>query len=167
MREDVAVGSEIVVQFRDTPSDNGFDPIRNEISRGGLSELQRPCGFVVEAVSAQGVFVRGDVNRDWVINLLDAIAILGHLYDSHVGPTIPCLDAADIDDNGVIIVTDVIQLLNFLFTGGASPALPFPNPGRDTPAVDDLPCMGQESGWLRDVARLPERMLWPAQWADR
>ncbi len=62
---------------------------------------------------------------------------LGALFLGETEPT--CADAADADDNGKVDVTDPVYLLNFLFTGGAPPALPFAECGQD-PTVDDLRC---------------------------
>lgn len=142
---DVPVGTEIGIDFRRTPSENGLPPIRTEISRSGSSEIHGTCGLVVEIVSQDELFVRADANRDWRVDLSDAVAILGTVFtSSHAGAA--CLDAADVDDDGAIRVTDALHLLNFLFRSGPSPAIPYPLAGRDTAVTDSLGCLAPENG---------------------
>ena len=81
-------------------------------------------------------FFRGDANGDRSVDLADAVFTLNYLFAS--GPTPPCPDAADSDDNGRILVNDPIMTLNELF-GVISTVIPAPYPdeGRD-PTPDDL-----------------------------
>jgi hypothetical protein len=139
----VLPGTEVLVEFRELPGGDGERPVRNEILLSEDAEVLvlEPCGMVLEVAPENELFVRGDANRDWIVNLPDAIAILGHLFDSQVGPELPCLEAADVDDNGLIMITDVVQLLSFLFSGGALPQPPFPYPGRESPVDDSVPCI--------------------------
>ncbi|MBT6969456.1 MAG: hypothetical protein HOA02_11800 [Planctomycetes bacterium] len=81
-------------------------------------------------------FVRGDADADGAINLVDAIAILIHLFS---GGTIPCNDAADIDDDGALSLPDPIGLLDYMFSNGPAPPPPFPACGIDL-TVDALEC---------------------------
>ncbi|HVR76488.1 MAG TPA: hypothetical protein VMT52_19315, partial [Planctomycetota bacterium] len=79
---------------------------------------------------SSGAFSAGGDTRD-VHSILKAI-FLG-------GETLPCEDAADLNDDGAVELSDAILLLNFLFRGGAPPASPFPASGIDeTP--DSLGC---------------------------
>ncbi len=85
-------------------------------------------------------FHRGDADDNGVLQLTDAIRILGFLFLGGQEPT--CLDAADADDNGVLQLTDAIRILGFLFLGGPPPAAPGPPPdacGID--AAKDLGCV--------------------------
>ena len=66
-------------------------------------------------------FVRGDVNNDTVINLLDSFATLAHLFGRELAS---CRDASDLNDDGAVDVTDAVIGLEFLFRGGAPPAAP-------------------------------------------
>jgi hypothetical protein len=142
---DVPVGTEIGIDFRRTPGENGLPAIRTEISKSGSSEIHGTCGLVVEIVSQDELFVRADANRDWRVDLSDAVAILGTVFtSSHAGAE--CLDAADVDDDGAIRVTDALHLLNFLFRSGPSPAIPYPLAGRDTAVTDSLGCLAPENG---------------------
>jgi hypothetical protein len=82
-------------------------------------------------------FVRGDVNDDGAVNIVDAIAILDYLFAG--GDMPPCLDAADIDDNGSLEITDPIIILRYLFADGPPPVFPFPNCGYDV-TEDAISC---------------------------
>jgi len=82
--------------------------------------------------------VRGDANNDGVLNVSDAVTILGHLFSGRIVPN--CHDRLDVNDDGKINVADTITLLAYLFAGGPPPPPPFPDPGVD-PTPDDLePC---------------------------
>ncbi|MBT6542449.1 MAG: hypothetical protein HOM39_12910, partial [Planctomycetes bacterium] len=81
-------------------------------------------------------FIRGDADADGAINLVDAIAILIHLFS---GGTIPCNDAADFDDDGALSLPDPIGLLDYMFSNGPAPPPPFPACGIDL-TVDALEC---------------------------
>lgn len=82
-------------------------------------------------------FVRGDVNGDGDLNLVDVARLLAVLFQGGVEP---CEDAVDIDDNGSLEVTDAIALLNYLFLGGGAPAAPFPSCGEDPTPLDGVTC---------------------------
>ncbi len=84
-------------------------------------------------------FLRGDVNRDGLMNLADAIALLGFLFSGGTAPT--CGDAADFNDDGSGDISDAIFCLSYLFSNGPAPAHPFPGCGIDsTPSTLLLPC---------------------------
>ncbi|MEM7164419.1 MAG: hypothetical protein AAF581_03090 [Planctomycetota bacterium] len=82
-------------------------------------------------------FIRGDATADGTLNISDAIFTLSYLVLGGAPP--PCMDGADIDDNGAVNIVDPVQLLHFLFAGFAMPAPPFPNCGND-PTMDVLDC---------------------------
>ena len=65
-------------------------------------------------------FVRGDANADGVIEMADALVILGKLYGGD--DKVHCDDAADTNDDGAVEMNDAVQILNFLFGGGKPPA---------------------------------------------
>lgn len=89
-------------------------------------------------LQAQGepcIFIRGNVvdkNPDSspVVDLNDAIDILAILFLNRSTP--PCGDAADVNDNGLVELSDYTYLVNFLFNGGPPPPSPFPEAGEDT-----------------------------------
>ena len=82
-----------------------------------------------------GVFLRGDVTCDGLVNIADVALIAAYVAGSGSAPVL--LDSADVDDNGVIHIGDAVQLATWLFDGGAPPAAPFPSPGTD-PTPDGL-----------------------------
>ncbi len=67
----------------------------------------------------------------------DAIGTLFRLFLG--APTVPCLDAADADDDGALTVTDPIRTLHHLFRGGEPLPEPTGRPGLD-PTLDGLDC---------------------------
>ncbi len=82
------------------------------------------------------LFVRGDVNGDGRLSIVDPVTCLYYLF---AGKTVPCVDAADVDDGGNVNLADVILLLRWLFLAESSPpSSPYPAPGID-PTPDDLP----------------------------
>jgi len=87
------------------------------------------------------LFVRGRVNTsDEVADLSDAVYIFGFVFLGNTAPT--CLDAADVNDDGELDLSDGVALLNYVFTGGPPPPPPSPEdacPGAD-PTADGLDC---------------------------
>jgi hypothetical protein len=137
---DAEVGSQTLIEFRSTPAADGLPPIHNEISRQGASEPHGACGVTVEIVSGDELFLRGDANRNWRLEVGDPVAVLQQLFGRST--TVPCTDAADFDDSGFLSITDAIGILRFLFLGEAAPSPPYPAPGLDTPVIDGLGCVG-------------------------
>jgi hypothetical protein len=83
-------------------------------------------------------FLRGDPDGSTVIDLSDAVSILGYLFLAGEAP--PCFDAADADDSGKLDLTDPVSILTYLYMGGPEPAAPFPDCGSDTTS-DALSCV--------------------------
>jgi hypothetical protein len=131
------------ISFDETPGLDGGPSIPNELVRQGSTESLRLCGLRVKIVPETELFLRGDVNRDWRINIADAVEILRLLFARR--PPLPCLEAADFNDDGVLGADDVIRLLTFIFVSGPPPLPPYPNPGKDP---EDSPgylgCMAEE-----------------------
>lgn len=97
-------------------------------------------GATLEAQSSlQAQFVRGDTNADGNLDISDAIAALGYLFDPSVDPP-SCLDAADANDDEAVDIADSVYLLAYLF--GDGPTLPAPGPdcGEDPTSPADLSC---------------------------
>ncbi|HAK97616.1 MAG TPA: alpha-2-macroglobulin [Planctomycetes bacterium] len=82
------------------------------------------------------LFVRGDANRDLILDIADAIAMLAHLFAG--GPS-TCADAMDSNDDGRLNIADPIYLLSYLFASGSPPPPPQGAPG-DDPTADGLGC---------------------------
>lgn len=87
-----------------------------------------------------GEFLRGDANDDAVVDLSDALTLLGHLFIGD--PEHPaCPRSLDVDGGGTIELTDAIFLLGALFLGTAEIPDPYPacGPGIE---VGELECPG-------------------------
>ena len=68
-------------------------------------------------------FLRGDANVDGSVDAADPIVILGYLFQG--SPVLLlCPDAADVNDDEAVHVSDAINLLAFLFGSGTPPGLP-------------------------------------------
>lgn len=95
-----------------------------------------PGGAPVEEPVVE--FVRGDVDANLRLNILDVTAILKVLFNSATPP--PCRDRLDTNDDGNVSLSDPLYLSNALFIRGPSIPEPFPEAGGD-PTPDDLPCL--------------------------
>jgi hypothetical protein len=83
-------------------------------------------------------FRRGDVDANGVVEITDAVKLLGYLFLG--GGTPECLEAGDTDDNGVIDITDAVTNLGYQFLGQAPPAAPGPLTCGPDPAEPMLGC---------------------------
>jgi PKD repeat protein len=133
-----------------TPGTRTLIEIKNQLGRPPLSNIFTVEGrSLLPALGEGGVvsierltlppprfFVRGDTDLNGVVELTDAVAILGYLFTGAGAPR--CLDAADATDDGALNLTDAIFTLNFLFKSERYPAPPYPEPGMD-PTGDALP----------------------------
>src|SRR5262249_22817969 len=61
-----------------------------------------------------------------------------------------CPDAADVNDDGIVNISDPVYLLRFLFQGGPGPPPPFPVCGAD-PTADSLGCASYTTCVLSSV----------------
>ena len=96
-------------------------------------------GLTARSPAQDADFSRGDANVDGILDLSDAVAILGFLF---LTEPLGCLDAADADDSGDLNVADAIVSLGYVFAGGA----PFPTPGPGECGPDPTPdALGCES----------------------
>lgn len=118
-----------------------FDRLEDDVAYGRLGCGEEPQllgwptpGGVNEEAT---LFRRGDANADGHPDLSDAVFTLIYLFAGGDEP--PCLDSADLDDDGSLQLTDPIRQLNFLFMTGAVPASPYPKCGPD-PTVEELSC---------------------------
>jgi len=108
---------------------------------GGASSRHAVDNFILQlpAEARETEFVRGDVNGTLLVDLSDAIALLGNLFFLPGAPSPACRDILDGNDDGAIDLTDAVFLLRFLFLGGSEIPPPYPDPGRD-PTPDGLAC---------------------------
>ncbi|MBN1418618.1 MAG: hypothetical protein JXP34_07550 [Planctomycetes bacterium] len=93
-----------------------------------------PCVFGT-SIEIPGIveFARGDANADGRVDIGDAVTDLSCLFTWTRCPS--CMDALDVNDNGLAELSDAIYLLSHLFVSGPPPAAPFPGCGLD--ATDD------------------------------
>ena len=119
----------------------GEPPLENILTADSMTVLPRigkpGTVFFSPAGLSRGAFVRGDADSNGVVNISDAVVILGYLFLGE--DPVECLDAGDANDSGTLNVADAAYSLNFLFRGGMIPPPPFPNPGLD-PSDDQLGC---------------------------
>jgi len=84
--------------------------------------------------------VRGDINVDGTIGLADAVYLLRWSYLGGSAP--PCLDAADVNDDGQARGTsDAIFLLTWRYLGGSPPPSSGTNECSLDPTHDRLDCL--------------------------
>ena len=102
---------------------------------GGLSDMVMFDGLVT-LIPGGPFFARGDCSADGDYNVGDGVAILGHVF---LAVDAPCEDACDVNNDGLLDLTDAIDLLEHLFDDGPPPAVPFPGCGAD-PMGDPLGC---------------------------
>jgi hypothetical protein len=82
-------------------------------------------------------FLRGDANGDGLVDLSDAVSVLGYLF---IGDEdLPCLVAADANGSRGIDLSDAVAILEFLFQGGGPPPAPYPDCG-ERGAEEPLSC---------------------------
>jgi len=81
-------------------------------------------------------FTRGDVDCNGVVDSQDSVFLDNFL----LGGAAPfCLDAADVNDDGIVTSADLSYLSAYLNSAGPQPPAPFPAPCID-PTCDTLPC---------------------------
>ncbi len=84
-------------------------------------------------------FIRGDFDGINGVNITDAYNLAQYLFLQGAAPQ--CADAADVNDDGVLDVSDPVWLLFALFVQGSPPPrAPFPEPGNDPTFRDNLGC---------------------------
>ena len=74
-------------------------------------------------------FVRGDFNRDLVVNVADVVGTLDRLFGGGAA-SVP-EEAADANSDGNNDLAYAIYTLNYLFNAGTAPLAPFDAPGPD------------------------------------
>jgi plastocyanin len=99
--------------------------------------IPHESGGMVGVVRVQKKFIRGDANREGVVDISDALAILFFLFLD--GNDRCCRDAFDANDDAVVDIGDPIYLLDFLFSDGPALPKPFPFLGADR-SEDELHC---------------------------
>jgi hypothetical protein len=65
-------------------------------------------------------FLRGDVNRDGAVDVVDAVYLISYLYINGLSP-IPILQVGDVNCNRVVDLGDVVYLISYVYRGGPAP----------------------------------------------
>ncbi len=81
--------------------------------------------FFSHPALAQGLFIRGDINYDGVVDTVDLRLVLPSIDAD-------CIARHDVNGDGDLSSADRDYLRNYLFFGGPPPPHPFPNCGFDT-----------------------------------
>ncbi len=82
--------------------------------------------------------IRGDCNVDGIVNLGDALDLLGALFAGLESST--CQSACDGNDDGKLNLADGVYLISHAMMLGPPPMGPYPDCGAD-PTMDDLNCL--------------------------
>lgn len=97
-----------------------------------------PASALVTTFQPPGAFLRGDANRDGLVNIADPVATLNFLFRG--GAALPCDDAADANDDGRLNLTDPITTIQYLFLGAAVITAPGTRYPWFDPTPDGLTC---------------------------
>lgn len=111
----------------------------------GSESAPAACEVEVEFAPPPPEFVRGDVDGDGTLGLVDSTLLLDYITGL---AGIDCIDAGDVNDDGRVQLVDGIALLDFLFGDTGPPPPPYPDCGPD-PTGDvngDLGCIGPVAG---------------------
>jgi hypothetical protein len=65
-------------------------------------------------------FLRGDVNRDGVVDIEDAVYLINYLYINGLSP-IPIIQVGDANCNRAVDLGDVVYLISYVYRGGPAP----------------------------------------------
>ncbi len=124
----------------------GLVPCSSELGTFDLY-LENDRGEVLIEDAFTYGWMRGDVRIDGILDLQDAIDILGYLFNLEGAVEPYCLDAADLNDDGFLDITDAIFMVYFLsgidpvvYTPGEPFETPDPTPGGLGCALEGFDC---------------------------
>ncbi len=95
--------------------------------------------YKVLLAPTEDAFIRGDVNGDAVLALVDAIYVANYLFVAG-SPAPACADAADVNDDARLDISDPLYLILYLFLSAPPPPTPFPASGQDPTFLDGIGC---------------------------
>src|SRR4029453_13334079 len=97
----------------DSPCIDAGDPASSAAPDGPRPDMG---GFPFTQSGGEPRFVRGRVNSDNAVDISDAVLILFYLF---LGGEVGCRDAADIDDEREVRLTDAVYRRRYLLLAGA------------------------------------------------
>ena len=128
------------LQFEDRSLTDNSPPIGNVVGVCGVvytPDLSTPSAQIeIIKGPAQPLFIRGDCSNQGSINIQDAVLMLNYLFS---GTEIPCEDACDADDDGLLNLVDPLFDLMFIMGLGPMPPAPAVVCGAD-PTPDSISC---------------------------
>ncbi len=98
-----------------TPSDSGNFLV--SIRATGVSGGSDTKDFEIR-IEPQS-FVKGDADGNGMVNISDAVYLIGYIFSG--GPAPSPLFAGDADCSGIITVSDAVYLISYIFSGGPAP----------------------------------------------
>lgn len=138
-KHDLDLGASSLLEFFDLELPDDPDKPTYVYTEGyGLRPGTVNGTALIDDVSCERRFKRGDANGDKRIDIGDAVSILSYIFSGTKAEHL-CLDAFDANDDGSIDVGDAIYVLNYLFGEGREPAAPFAEEGYDL-SLDELSC---------------------------
>ncbi|MEE2883851.1 MAG: hypothetical protein VYD70_09020 [Planctomycetota bacterium] len=114
------------------------DPDGDMDGDGVANAVEAQLGFnPLNDDSCPVTFVRGDANRDGMVDFTDGIDALIILFGA--GST-NCLESLDVDDDGRLTLADPIRILDHVLASGPAPEFPYPDLGPDLDPDQGFPC---------------------------
>ena len=110
-------GIAIPVEFQNDPYWQLYWGHYNAYTQDGMNFIQPTTVSGWISVSTEAL--RGDVNRDGVVNGSDVVYLINYLFIG--GPAPDPLELGDVNCDGVVNGADVVYLINYLFLGGPPP----------------------------------------------
>jgi hypothetical protein len=143
-----ACGAEILGGLFDCAAENGIVDAEcmervgaafNECLAACTDQAEKRVLGALARTAGNRSFIRGDADSSGNLQITDAIRVFFYLFLG--GATIPCMDAADANDDGEVDIADGSAILGSLFLGWEPLSAPSGSPGTDS-TPDALGCAG-------------------------
>jgi hypothetical protein len=110
----------LVLSGSPTPDTFGIE-VKGHISGscGSYPGYEDWIGAQAEAATQPVLYIRGDVNRDYLVNIGDVVFLVNYLYKE--GPAPEVAESGDANSDAVTDVGDVVYLVNYLYKSGPPP----------------------------------------------
>jgi hypothetical protein len=111
----------LVLSESPTPDTFGIE-VKGHISGscGSYPSYEDWIGGQAEAATQAVLYIRGDVNRDYLVDIGDVVFLVNYLYKS--GPAPEVEESGDANSDGVTDIGDVVYLVNYLYKAGPPPS---------------------------------------------